>query len=530
MWEFIIEPIFLVTIVFSLWLGCFVFLHDKRRLVHRLFTVSALIFSAWLIVDRLSNAFNNLFLLRLSYALSVFIPASTFWFIAVFTETRIKKTIVRLCGLGALLVFAVSLSPLHIKKVYSITLGKFEGELGIGFYLWSLYIAVTVLGTLYLAVKAYLKSPLARRSQIKYVLLALSVPGIFCIISEVILPACGNNRLMLFDPLAMLAYFALTAYAIVRHQLLDIRIVATRAAVFVLIYAVVLGIPLWLGYGYGLWRYATWIMLIMATIGPFIYNYLHLQLERTFFRQEKLKLAEEEQARRQKTMDTFSASLAHEIINPIYAIMGLVGVLKERVANDLKSRLTEKEEKYFNERFDQLIELSLRIDKMIKAIREFSAKTTGEFSSVVFNDVADSCLLIIEPQLKEEGIECRIAIEPNLRFRGNKILIEDVLINLAINAIYAIKYADSPEKAISLKAVRRDNLIRIEFTDTGCGIPEHLLEDIFLDFVTTKPSSQNLGMGLSRARRIIQQHHGKIWARSEGENKGAAICIELPLV
>ena len=60
--------------------------------------------------------------------------------------------------------------------------------------------------------------------------------------------------------------------------------------------------------------------------------------------------------------------------------------------------------------------------------------------------------------------------------------------------------------------------------------PPNLKEDIFLDFVTTKPSSENLGMGLSRARKIIHLHNGKIWAQSQGEGMGAAIFIELPMV
>jgi len=68
----------------------------------------------------------------------------------------------------------------------------------------------------------------------------------------------------------------------------------------------------------------------------------------------------------------------------------------------------------------------------------------------------------------------------------------------------------------------------IEFKDNGYGIPKRLLEDIFLDFVTTKGSSEGLGMGLSRARKIIALHKGKIWAQSEGEGKGASIFVELP--
>ena len=70
--------------------------------------------------------------------------------------------------------------------------------------------------------------------------------------------------------------------------------------------------------------------------------------------------------------------------------------------------------------------------------------------------------------------------------------------------------------------------VLIEFSDNGCGIKPEILEDIFLDFVTTKGSSEGMGMGLARARKIVTMYGGRIWARSDGEGKGASIFVELP--
>jgi signal transduction histidine kinase len=71
----------------------------------------------------------------------------------------------------------------------------------------------------------------------------------------------------------------LTAYAIIKHHLLDINIALTRAGIFIFVYLFVLGIPFILGYRYGLWRVATWFMLFLATLGPFIYTYLRRRAE-----------------------------------------------------------------------------------------------------------------------------------------------------------------------------------------------------------------------------------------------------------
>ena len=324
-------------------------------------------------------------------------------------------------------------------------------------------------------------------------------------------------------------YVLLFGYAVVKHQLMDIRIAITRAGIFLAVYSLALVVPFWLGYATKSWMLSAVSAMVLTIIGSYVYTYLRLAVEKKFFHEQKLILAQHEQLRRQKTMDVFSSSMAHEIINPVYAIMGISGVLKEKVQYDLKDTLSEKDKNYFNERLGQLVELSKRMDKMIKAIREFSSHTTGEFTSIDFNDVVTSCKLIVEPQFKVEGINCLDVIEPNLVFKGNKVLIEEVMINLAVNSIYAIKQADPQDKLIVLKAYRDNAIIRIEMKDNGIGIKPSMLEDIFLDFVTTKPTTDGLGMGLSRARKIIAMHHGKIWAESEGEGKGASLFIELPL-
>ena len=121
--------------------------------------------------------------------------------------------------------------------------------------------------------------------------------------------------------------------------------------------------------------------------------------------------------------------------------------------------------------------------------------------------------------------------------RANKVEIEQVLVNLGTNSVQAIneiwqKGENTPEskKEISFKAQKIDSAaLRIDFSDTGGGITKELLEDCFNDFVTTKGSREGTGLGLSISRKIIQRHNGKIWAESEGENKGATFHIELPI-
>ena len=100
--------------------------------------------------------------------------------------------------------------------------------------------------------------------------------------------------------------------------------------------------------------------------------------------------------------------------------------------------------------------------------------------------------------------------------------------NFAVNAIAALRGRQAGRR-IELRVYHNSpKTILIEFSDNGCGMKPEMLEDVFLDFVTTKPSSENLGMGLSRVRKIVALHKGKAWAASEGQGKGSTFFVELP--
>lgn len=175
---------------------------------------------------------------------------------------------------------------------------------------------------------------------------------------------------------------------------------------------------------------------------------------------------------------------------------------------------------------------------MITAVREFSKPTTGELVPVNLQWILDDLATILQPQIKHEGVTFiqDIPKEP-VWLRANKVEIEQVLVNLGTNSVQAIQEVvtagmNTPGwgKEINLKAYKIDNnMLRIDFSDTGSGIEKKLIEDIFFDFVTTKASTTGTGLGLAISRKIISKHNGKIWAESEGKYKGAAFHIELPI-
>ena len=118
------------------------------------------------------------------------------------------------------------------------------------------------------------------------------------------------------------------------------------------------------------------------------------------------------------------------------------------------------------------------------------------------------------------------------RIKGNKNQLEQVILNLLINAIDSIeeKSQSKPdcEKRIIFSAERENDYVRIQIQDTGNGISKNILDKIFDPFFTTKSPGKGTGLGLSIVYNIIELHKGKIYFESE-EGKGTTVNLHLPI-
>ncbi len=168
---------------------------------------------------------------------------------------------------------------------------------------------------------------------------------------------------------------------------------------------------------------------------------------------------------------------------------------------------------------------------MVKAIEDFGKISTGELGPVKIIDVIEGFSQLYLPQFKSHGVKFTKELSPEVNsvcVLGEKPELMQILVILANNAIHAMQ--DLKDKKITLKTDSSNHdLIRISMKDNGYGIKKEILPILFAPFTTTKASTEGTGMGLYNAKKIIQRHKGKIWAESEGEEKGASFFIELPI-
>ncbi len=272
--------------------------------------------------------------------------------------------------------------------------------------------------------------------------------------------------------------------------------------------------------------YSTDLINVLSVLG----NQAALAIENCiYFEAEAKRIEEKGFQERIASLDMMASSFAHEIDNPNSIIINQAEYLRERLTNDPAVLMPDELRQEFNKTIDYIVDSSKRVSGMVESILEYSRLGTGELKPLKINDAVASFLTLIGPRLKNEQVDFIVDVEENLPFiLGDKVQIEEIFMNFMTNALHAVK--DRKDKRIRIKVFRKnEDVICIQFSDNGYGIPKKMIKDIFLASVTTKGSSEGTGLGLYHVRKIVARHRGNVWAQSAGVGKGAIFIVELPV-
>ncbi len=210
-----------------------------------------------------------------------------------------------------------------------------------------------------------------------------------------------------------------------------------------------------------------------------------------------------------------AAGVAHEFNNILSGIIGYTSLALTR--QDLES--ARKDLKVIEKASDRAVEI---VNKLLS----FSRQKGEEFQVAQIESIIDDALGLVEHTFETEGIRILRSYEKVPAIRMNLGEIQQVFLNLAINS----KHAMPQGGAIAISTKLAGNYVRIDFSDTGAGIPQENLSRIFEPFFTTKQSEgskSGTGLGLSVIYAIIERHGGRIEVSSE-LNKGTTFTIHLP--
>jgi two-component system, NtrC family, sensor histidine kinase HydH len=230
----------------------------------------------------------------------------------------------------------------------------------------------------------------------------------------------------------------------------------------------------------------------------------------------------QEQARRADQLafaDTLAGGLIHEIKNPLTSLSMNLQLLEE----DWRNPKTPEERRALKRIQTLLAEtnrLKTILDEFVNFIREHRLRLTV----CDVNRLVESMVAFVTPQMEARGIQLRtsLGLLPMTRVDENRI--KQVLLNLLLNAAQAMK--ETGPREIILITAAEDQKIRIDVTDTGRGIPKGDLEKVFQAFYTK--SKGGLGLGLPTARRIVEEHGGRLTVESE-PGRGSRFSVLLPI-
>ncbi|MDH4281242.1 MAG: ATP-binding protein [Myxococcales bacterium] len=231
--------------------------------------------------------------------------------------------------------------------------------------------------------------------------------------------------------------------------------------------------------------------------------------------QQRLLLAE-----RMSAIGTLTASIIHEIKNPLTFVWNHLRSLRES-GEPLSSEAAE--------RIGEAFEGAERIRTIANEISSLSHGGDGaELESVDLKPVLESAIRMAQPEIEHRAQVLREYEDGTLCIRGAKTRIIQVFLNLIVNAAQAIDPGDRMQNTITIRARSTEkDRVCVEIQDTGPGIPPQLLRRIFDPFVTTKAAGLGTGLGLSICRRIVHSLEGTIEIQSH-PGQGTVARVVLP--
>jgi len=380
-----------------------------------------------------------------------------------------------------------------------------------------------------LLIKEFIVSKGEHRNRIKYFIVGTMLGWIG---PESCLLADFHINIYPYGNFLIAIYTIVIAYAIFRHQLMDINIAFKNGLVYstlvafitilYFIFVIALG-KLFQGLT-GIQSF--WVnlsaMIIVAILFNPLRDWIQRILDRKFFQGTLESLAMERQKLQQELfhkeklayVGRLASQVVHEIRNPLTSIETFVKYVPEK-CNDPE----------FLKKFKTLIPSEIgRIKRVIASLLDLARPNMINFVSLNVVDVIDSTLSLLEEQVNIKKIKViKEYYSNNVKIKGDKDALRQVFLNLFLNSIQALSEGGSV--SVSIKVIenpRKSELkflpagkagVRICVEDTGKGIPKEILDKLFTPFMTTK--EDGIGLGLPITQEIIKAHGGSIEVESE---------------
>lgn len=544
----------LIALFLSLLLGIYVFISGKRKPENRNFSFLILSGALWIFTNFMADIsleeMWNLFWSRASLVGPIMAAYFFYRFSLVFPKIKKTRKIYRWAiSIIALSLIFLSPTKLNISYVY-LEKEAFQIKPGILYIPFFIYFVSVVILSLFSLFRGYRGFKIVEKIRVRLIGVGIGISALFGLSANLILPLLNNTKFVSFGPHFILFFILLTSYAILKQGLFDIKIIATElftSAIFLILLVktitpqslsdLIINTIIFIlitAFGVLLVRSVTKEVKQREQIEKMAekvqkaYEVEKQAHEKIKLAYEVEKAAKEEAQRLDKAKDQFTMATQHHLRTPLTSMRGYLELILEGAYGKVPVKLKEI-----------LIRFKNSTSRLIKIVNEFLDISQFQMGKeVVFLqpnvDITPILNEIIE-ELKLEAETKRVYLKmekpgaslPLIKADPEKLKV--ALFNVFDNGI---KY--TTQGGLTIKVEPVDGKICIIVKDTGMGMSREESGALFTRLFERGDAAQKAfttgrGIGLFITAKIIQAHKGRIWAESEGKDKGSAFYIELPV-
>lgn len=530
-------------------LGFVVFLNDRKSVTNRSFFYFSFFTIAYSSANYLyssgiyqGNLDLILSLARLTIFFAIWHAFSIFQLFYVFPgATKEFSKIYKFCLFpGVVLVSVLNMTPLVFAGIdfASSGTGVIKTIVGKGIILFVLLAVFLVIGALYLLVKKTIGATTASKNRFKLVLTGAIITFFLLLTFNLILPAVFLYvRFVPFAPVFFLPFIIFTSYAILKEGLFTVKVIATELLVFALWILILIRALLSTQWSDIILNGGLFVILVI--VGVFLIRSvfrevnqrekIEVLMKELSKSNDKLWVANEKLQELDKMKTEFVSLATHQLRSPLTAIKGYASMLLEGSFGSMEEKARGAVDVVFqsSQKLVQVIEDFLNITRIELGTMKYEQI---EFD---FKEVVENVSKELKVNVEKKGLQFSLEIDPvgDYRVMGDSGKLSQVVGNLIDNAI---KYTKEGQIKVLLKKNPSTALgasLRLEISDSGVGIPAEVMPKLFLKFSRAtdagKTNIAGTGLGLYVAKEIIDAHHGKIWAESEGVGQGSRFIVEL---
>ena len=505
-------------------LGFSVFFNNLKSITNRSFLFFAFAAIFWntsnYLISKVSPPFLALWILRSNIFFAVWYCYALFQFFYVFPNEKLKLPKKYIFGVIPVVILSalLTLTPYAFSRIA----GFFpDGRIaqvinGPGIFLFGIVVICLICGGIAILFRKMIHASGREVKQLRLVVIGTIITFSLHILFNFIFPAFFSNPN--FIPLGAIFTFPLvgfTAYAIIKHGLLNLKVVTTGIFAFVLNIVTFVGIIFSSSLSEIIFRVSTFVLILIFSI--FLIRGVLKEVE------QREKVEELSRAKSE-----FMSIASHQLRTPLSVIKGYVSLLEENSFGVI----TEKQKEVLGKVFRTNEDMIAMVNDLLNVTRAEEGRLQYSFEKTDLCELIERAAKNLELPAKEKGLTLEYDLSSRPVFiNADKDKLTQVISNLIDNAT---KYTEKGGIKITVVVDKVNDIVTVSVADTGLGIGQEEMKHLFESFTRGKAGKKSWnkgsGMGLYIARQFMQAHRGRIWPESAGEGQGSTFFVELPLL